>query len=97
MIGNKRWAIADGYIPEGSNGPEPEMDSHGTVSILNTNEDDAAVEITIYYADRDPTGPYERTVESERTTHIRFNDLEDPEEIPKATPFAVVVESDAVQ
>jgi len=24
-IGKKRWAIAEGYIPEGSTGPEPEQ------------------------------------------------------------------------
>ena len=29
-IGHKRWAIAEGYIPESSHGPEPEMTSHET-------------------------------------------------------------------
>ncbi|GAB3035734.1 sensory rhodopsin transducer [Natronobiforma cellulositropha] len=94
MIGAKRWAIADGYIPEGSHGPEPEMDSHGTVSILNTADEDVDVELTIYYADRDPAGPYEIAVGGERTKHVRFNDLEEPESVPRATPFAAVIEAD---
>lgn len=94
MIGKQRWAIPEGYIPEGSHGPEPEMTSHETVCILNAGDDDAAVEITAFFTDREPAGPYEETVPAERTKHLRFDEFEDPEEIPKGTPFASVVESD---
>ncbi|RQG98078.1 sensory rhodopsin transducer [Natrarchaeobius chitinivorans] len=94
MTGKTTWAIPEGYIPEESTGPEPEMISHETVCFLNTNDEDAAVEITIYFTDRDPVGPYETTVPANRTHHIRFNDLEDPEGIPKGVPFASVIESD---
>ncbi len=94
MLGKTRWAIAEGYIPEGSHGPEPEMTSHETVCVLNTGEEDAHVEITIYYADREPVGPYEVTVPAERTKHVRFDELDDPESIQKGTDFASVVESD---
>lgn len=94
VLGKQRWAIAEGYIPETSTGPEPEMTSHETVCILNAGERDAAVEITVYYPDRDPVGPYEVTVPAERTKHVRFNELEDPEPIPTGTPFASVIESD---
>lgn len=94
MIGKQRWAIAEGYIPASSHGPDPEMTSHETVCILNASTDDAHVEITVYYSDRDPVGPYEVHVPAERTEHVRFNDLEDPEPIPKGTSFASVVESD---
>lgn len=94
MIGKRRWAIAEGYIPEGSHGPEPEMTSHETVCILNAGEQEAQIEITVYYSEREPIGPYELTVPAERTEHVRFNDLEDPESIPTGTPFASVIESD---
>ena len=94
MVGKTTWAIAEGYIPEGSHGPEPEMTSHETVCLLNAGEEDANVEITVYFTDRDPVGPYRVTVPAERTEHVRFNDLEDPEPIPTATPFASLVESD---
>lgn len=93
-IGKTRWAIAEGYVPATSHGPDPEMTSHETVCILNANDEDAHVEITVYYTDRPPVGPYEETVPAERTEHLRFNDLDDPEPIPKATPFASVIESD---
>lgn len=94
MIGKKRWAIAEGYIPETSHGPEPEMTSHEAVCILNAGEADAGIGITIYYADEEPAGPYEVTVPAERTRHVRFNDLDDPEPIPEGTPYASVIESD---
>lgn len=94
MIGKERWAIPEGYIPEGSTGPEPEMESHETICILNAGEQDAAVEITVFFTDRDPAGPYEAIVPAERTKHLRFNEFEDPEPIPKGTPFASVLEAD---
>lgn len=92
--GVKRWAIAEGYIPAGSHGPEPQFTSHETVCILNTTDNDARVTITIFYSDREPSGPYRVTVPARRTKHVRFNDLTDPEPIPLATDFASLIESD---
>ena len=57
-IGHRRWAIAEGYIPPSSTGPEPQMTSHETASMLNASDDDATVEITLYFTDREPAGPY---------------------------------------
>jgi len=93
-MGVKRWAIAEGYIPVGSHGPEPQFTSHETVCILNTTDNDARVTITIFYSDREPCGPYRVTVPARRTKHVRFNDLTDPEPIPLATDFASLIESD---
>jgi hypothetical protein len=93
-IGRKRWAIAEGYIPGWSNGPEPELTSHETACILNTGDQDAQVAITVFFADREPAGPYRLTVPARRMQHVRFNDLTDPEPIPMATPYASVIESD---
>jgi hypothetical protein len=93
-IGAKRWAIAEGYIPPYSHGPQPELTSHETVCILNAGDTDARVEITIYYSDRDPGGPYRLTVPARRTQHVRFNNLTDPEPIPVDTDFASVIEAD---
>jgi hypothetical protein len=93
-IGRRRWAIAEGYIPGWSHGPEPEMTSHETACILNATDEDAHVEITVFFADREPVGPYRVTVKARRTKHLRFNELEDPETIPKETPYASVIESD---
>ena len=93
-IGRKRWAIAEGYIPGWSHGPEPEFTSHETVCLLNASDTDANVRIMIYYADREPSGPYMIAVPARRTKHLRFNDLVDPEPIPHETDYASVIESD---
>jgi hypothetical protein len=93
-IGHTRWAIAEGYIPGTSHGPEPQMTSHETACLLNTSDREAAVAITVFYADREPAGPYRVTVPPRRTRHVRFNDLTDPEPIPRDTEYASVIESD---
>src|SRR5690606_4614131 len=93
-IGAKVWAIPEGYIPEESHGPAPEMTSHETACILNAGESDARVEITVFYPDREPAGPYVITVPARRTLHLRFNDLKDPEPIPRGKDYASVLVSD---
>lgn len=93
-VGSKRWVIAEGYIPETSTGPAPTMTSHETACMLNASDRDAHVNITVFFADRDPAGPYRITVPARRTRHVRFNDLRDPEPIPRGTDYASVIESD---
>ena len=90
----KQWVIAEGYIPPQSHGREPQMTSHETVCLLNASDQDAHVEITVYYADREPVGPYRVTVPARRTRHIRFNDLADPEPIPRDKDVSSVIRSD---
>ncbi len=93
-IGRKRWAIAEGYIPDWSHGPEPQMTSHETACLLNAGDREAHVAITIYFSDREPAGPYRITVPARRTRHLRFNELSDPEAIPRGTDYSSVIESD---
>lgn len=93
-IGKTRWAIAEGYIPNWSNGPEPQMISHETACLLNASDREAHVEITVFFKDREPAGPYKITLPARRTRHIRFNDLNSPEPIPHDADYASVIESD---
>ena len=93
-IGRTRWAIAEGYIPPHSHGPEPQMLSHETACLLNAGDRDAHVQITVFFKDREPAGPYQVTVPARRTLHVRFNDLTDPEPIPRGTDYASLIESD---
>jgi hypothetical protein len=92
-IGHTVWAIAEGWIPDRSTGPD-DLESHETLCVLNAGDRDAAVEITVYFSDRGPAGPYRVTVPAERTLHLWFNDLDDPEPIPAATDYASVIRSD---
>ncbi len=91
--GRRRWVIAEGYIPSKSHGPEPQMTSHETMCILNSSDQDATVQVTIFYADREPVGPYIIQVPARRTKHVRFNDLTDPAPIPLDTDFSSLIDS----
>lgn len=93
-VGSTRWTIPEGYIPSASTGPEPEMTSHETACVLNAGDRDATVEITCYFADREPVGPYLVQVPARRTRHVRFNDLDDPEPVPRDTDYASLITSD---
>lgn len=93
-IGHKRWAIAEGYIPESSHGPAPEMTSHEAICVLNVSDQTAHLQIWIFYSDHGPVGPYEVSVDARRTKHIRTNDLSDPEPIPRGIEYASLIESD---
>lgn len=92
-LGFRTWMIPEGYIPEYSTGPEPEMTSHETACVLNAGDEDAVVEITVYFADREPVGPYRVEVPARRTKHLRFNQLGDPEPVPRGTDYASVIRS----
>lgn len=93
-LGKKQWVIAEGWIPAKSHGPSPQMTSHETACLLNTTDQDARVEIRIYFKDRDPVGPYAISLPARRTLHVRFNDLKDPEPVPRETDYASVITSD---
>jgi hypothetical protein len=93
-IGHKRWVIADGYIPPDSTGDSRELVSHDALCILNCNRQDAHVEVTLFFSERDPVGPYRFNVRALRTKHVRFNEMTDPEPIPHNTDYASIIESD---
>ena len=91
-LGRNVWAIAEGYIPN-SGAMSRELESHETACILNTGDETAKARITIYFRDREPAGPYHVTIAPRRTLHVRFNDLVDPEPIPRGTDYSSVIES----
>ncbi len=92
-IGHRVWAIPEGYIPATSLANSHEFVSHEAACLLNTSTSEADVRITLYFADRSPVGPYRITVPPQRTLHLRFNDLTDPEPVPLGTDYASVIES----
>lgn len=94
-IGRTRWVIPEGFIPSRSraNADRPLL-SHEAFCVLNTGSDDAQIEVTLFFTDRDPVGPYRVTVAARRTYHFRFNELEEPEKVPLDTDYASVIESD---
>lgn len=92
-VGARTWAIAEGYIPSGGVSGDRALESHETACLLNAGDQDADVTIMIYFADREPVGPYNVTVKARRTLHLRFNDLADPEPVPRDRDYASVIRS----
>ncbi|MFW6076442.1 MAG: sensory rhodopsin transducer [Hyphomicrobiales bacterium] len=93
-VGRTVWAIAEGYITGQSASDDRALVSHETACLLNCGDRDANVAITLYFAEREPVGPYRVTVPARRTRHLRFNDLDDPEPVPRDTDYASLIESD---
>ena len=93
-IGRTTWAVAEGYIPTASTGSSRELTSHETLCILNVGDMNAHIEITVYFADREPVGPYRFTCGARRTLHLRFNDFKEPAPVPKDTDFSSVISAD---
>ncbi len=91
-IGKTIWAIAEGYIPGGSAFTDRALMSHETACILNAGDRDAHVDLTVFFADREPVR-YRFTVAARRTRHVRFDDLTDPP-VPRDTDYASVFVSD---
>ena len=93
-VGKTRWAIPEGYLPpDDEQKPRPYV-SHEAACFLNAGDRDARVRLHVYFADREPAGPYEVLVPARRTLHLRFNDLQHPEPIPRGTDYSTLIESD---
>lgn len=94
-LGQTLWVIPEGYIPPDSKEEKgPRFVSHEAACMLNANDRDAHVAITLYFVDKEPVGPYRIRIPARRTLHLRFNDLEDPQPVPRDTPYSSVIESD---
>ncbi len=93
-VGCTLWAIPEGYIPSGSVSSAHDLVSHEAACFVNTGDRDADIRITLFFEDREPAGPYRVRVGARRTLHMRFNDLQDPEPVPRDTSYASLIESD---
>lgn len=92
-VGHKVWAIAEGYIPSQSVSSDHALVSHEAACILNACAEDAEISIKLFFTDREPCGPYRIKVGARRTLHLRFNDVTDPERVPRDTSYASIIES----
>ena len=92
-IGKKIWVIAEGFIPADDETKDDKFISHETACILNPNKKEAEIEITVYFTDKDPIGPYKVRLAGERTVHLRFNDLNEPARLPRDTDFSSIIRS----
>ncbi|OMF29797.1 hypothetical protein BK133_17520 [Paenibacillus sp. FSL H8-0548] len=90
--GEKHWFIPDGYIPPDSTGA---LTSHESICVLNCSSEEALINITIYFEDREPLENILVVVQGRRTKHIRTSSLmKEGASIPIGVPYAIEVQSD---
>lgn len=90
--GEKHWIIPDGYIPPTSAGS---LESHESVCVLNVSSEEALINFTIFFEDRDPMEDILIVVPPRRTKHIRTSSLvKNGTPIPVGVPYAIEVRSD---
>ena len=92
-VGRKRWVVSGGHIPLRSTGREPEFTSFDRLSILNVSDQTAEIDITLYYSDQAPVGPYHLKIDARRVRKFRFNDLIDPEAVLLDRDYGALIES----
>jgi len=93
-LGAKTWVFSGGNVPATSTGVEPEFTSRDELCLLNTGDRDAGVEVTVYFEDDEPSGPYRLAVGARRVFHVRVNDFIDPHAVPLGVSYGLVVSSD---
>lgn len=76
MNGKTRWYIVDGYRPSPKPDPNAEYLGHESVMILNTNDRDAHVQISVYFEDRDPVENIPYMVPAKRIRCFKTDDKE---------------------
>jgi len=87
--GAKEWFLPDGYLPEPDDSPI--APSHETVSSMNPSENEATVEVTVFFEDREPIENVELEVEGRRDVHVRLDRFQEYSgvKIPKETPYGL--------
>jgi len=68
--GNKVWFFPDGDLPQPGDGPQK---GHESLVLLNPNDTDAQVTITVYYTDRDAEQVPAQSVGARRVRCFRMD------------------------
>ncbi len=92
-IGKLDWAFSAGRIPFQSTGKEPEFISHDKIAVLNASEEEALIEMVIFYENVKPVGTYSVKIKPKRVKKIRFNDLIDPEAMKLERNYSCYIKS----
>ena len=76
MEGKNKWYIVDGYRPAPQPDPTAIYEGHESIMILNTNDCDAHVKISIYFEDREPVENIPYLVPAKRIRCFKSHDEE---------------------
>lgn len=91
--GKKTWIIPDCELPEAGEGV---LKGHESVIVVNDNESDVNIKVTLYFADRDCYEQINWTVGAKRVRCFRMNNTDDMcgFSVPYDTQYAMKLESD---
>ncbi|MDD4772690.1 MAG: sensory rhodopsin transducer [Eubacteriales bacterium] len=68
--GKKNWVFCDGDLPPKTGGP---MDAHESLMILNLNDADAEIKVTVLFEDKDPVENITLKVAAKRVRCFRLD------------------------
>ena len=90
--GKKTWLIADNYLNSVSLN---DWNSHEAVCVLNTSDEDAKLDFTLFYEDREPCRDFSSVCPAQRTHHVRLDRIRsaDGKGIATDVPYAMLIES----
>ncbi len=91
--GKKTWLIADNYLNSKSLN---DWNSHEAVCVLNTSDEDAHINMTLFYENMEPKKDVTSFCAAGRTHHIRMDKIRDSEGylLLRDVPYALLIESD---
>ena len=92
-LGKKLWIIPDCELPEAGEGV---LKGHESVIVVNDNDKDVTIKVTLYFADKDAYKDITWTVGSERVRCFRMNNPDDMSGfiVPFDTQYAMKLEAD---
>lgn len=76
MDGKKEWYIVDGYRPSPQPNPKAVYEGHESIMILNPNDRDAHIYISVYFEDREPVENIGLIVPAKRIRSFKSHDSE---------------------
>lgn len=91
--GQYKWVIPGGRIPFETTGKEPYLLSQDKISVLNMNENDVELTMTVFYSNSETVGPFKLTVKANRVRKVRVNDFIDPFPIDLERDYALIIEA----
>lgn len=84
------WFFPDAYLPNPKDGV-----SHEAVCVLNIGTEDAAIDLTLYFEDKEFMAGFHSVCPANRTSHIRIDKIKNKEgkSVPSDVPYAIWVHS----
>ena len=91
-IGKKTWIIPDCELPQEGEGV---LKGHESVIVVNDNDFDVKIKVTVYFADKDCYNNINWVVGAKRVRCFRMNNVDDMDgfSVPYDTQYAMKLES----